>query len=72
MKSFIRLIQCMQIDHVAGKHQINNAAIKFNKGNAMLFKIRHYVDTKNLKSVYLAMFELHLCLVSLRTKFIIS
>ena len=27
-------------------HQINNAAIKLNKANAMLSKLRHYVDIK--------------------------
>ena len=32
--------------YLTWKYQINNVAIKLNKANAMLFKIRHYVDIK--------------------------
>ena len=39
--------------YLTWKHQINNVAIKLNKGNAMLSKIRHYVNIKTLKSIYL-------------------
>ena len=41
-------------------HQINNVSLKLNKANAMLSKIRHYVDRKTLKSIYHAIFESHL------------
>ena len=40
--------------------QINNVSIKLNKANAMLSKIRHYVDRKTLKMIYHAIFESHL------------
>ena len=36
--------------HLTSKRQINNVAIKLNKANAMLSKIRHYVEIKTLKS----------------------
>ena len=42
------------IDH------INDIAIKLNRTNAMLFKVREFVDTKILKSVYYAIFDCHL------------
>ena len=37
------------------KDQINNIAIKLNKANAILSKIRHYLDIK--KSIYHESFE---------------
>ena len=47
------------------KCQVNNIAIKLNKANAMLSKIGHYVVMKTLKSIYHAIFELHLSYASL-------
>ena len=41
------------------KSRINNVTIKLKKINAILFKIRRYVDI-TLKSIYYAMFESHL------------
>ena len=41
-------------------HQINNVATKLNKGNAMLSKIRHFVNFNNLKLIYHTPFESHL------------
>ena len=40
--------------------QINSVSLKLNKANAMLSKIRHYVDQKTLKMIYHAIFESHL------------
>ena len=40
------------------KYELNNAATKLNKANAMLFRIRHYVYIKTLKSINRAIFEL--------------
>ena len=51
--------------YLTWKHQINNVAIKLNKGNAMLSKIRHYVNIKTLKSIDHAIFESHLSYTSL-------
>ena len=51
--------------YFTSEHQIKNAAIKLNKANAVLTKIRHCVDMKTLKSIYHAIFELQLCYASL-------
>ena len=40
-------------------------ALKLNKANAMLSKLRHVLDIKTLRSVYYAIFEFHLCYASL-------
>ena len=39
--------------------------IKLNKANAILSKIRHFIDRKTPKSIYHAIFEPHLCYSSL-------
>ena len=46
--------------YLTWKHQTNNLAIKSNKANTILSKLRHYVDIKTLKSIYHAMFESNL------------
>ena len=40
-------------------------ALKLNKANAKLSKLRHVLDIKTLRSVYYAIFESHLCYASL-------
>ena len=42
------------IDH------INDSAIKLNRVNFMLFKVREFVNIKTLKSTYFAIFDCHL------------
>ena len=42
------------IDH------INDIAIKLNRANAMLFKVREFVNIKILKSIYYVIFDCHL------------
>ena len=42
------------IDHV------NDIAIKLNRANAMLYKVKEFVNTKILKSIYYAIFNYHL------------
>ena len=39
---------------------MNDIAIKLNRGNAMLYKLREYVNTRVLKSIYHAIFDCHL------------
>ena len=34
-------------------------AIKLNKENTILFNLRHFIDSKTLKSIYHAIFESH-------------
>ena len=41
-------------------HQINNVAAKPNRANAMLSKIRYFVNFNTLKSIYHAIFKSHL------------
>ena len=56
----------IQIDkRLSWKQQINHVAVKLNKANAMLSKLRHALDIKTLRSVYYAIFESHLCRASL-------
>ena len=42
------------IDH------INNIAIKLNRANAILFKVREFVNIKILKLIYYTIFDCHL------------
>ena len=56
----------IQIDErLTWKQQVNYVALKLNKANAMLSKLRHVLDIKTLRSVYYAIFESHLCYASL-------
>ena len=56
----------IQIDkRLTWKQQIYHVALKLNKANAMLSKLRHVLDIKTLRSVYYAIFESHLCYASL-------
>ena len=51
---------------------INNIAIKLNKANAMLYKVREFVNDKTLISIYHAIFDSHLNYASIvlgQTKF---
>ena len=43
------------------KQQVNHMATKLNKTNAMLSKLRYFLESKTRKSVYYASFESHLC-----------
>ena len=43
--------------------RINHFCLKFNKANAMLCKIRHYVNETTLRSIYYAIFQSHLSYV---------
>ena len=42
------------------KPHIDGISAKLKKANAMLFKIRHFVDQKTLKAIYETKFESHL------------
>ena len=47
----------IQIDkRLTWKQQINHGALKLDKANAMLSKLRHVLDIKTLRSVYCAIF----------------
>ena len=40
--------------------QVNSIVAKHNRANALLLKIRNYVITKNLRTIYFAIFDSHL------------
>ena len=46
--------------HLTWQHQINDLFVKLNRANALLFKIRKFVDDKILRSIYFAIFESNL------------
>ena len=39
--------------------QVNNIAVKFNRANALILKIRNYVNTETLRNIYFAIFDSH-------------
>ena len=42
------------------KHHVSDIAIKLNRANALLFKIRNFVNVKTLKTIYYAIFDSHI------------
>ena len=42
------------------KDHINDIAVKINRANALLFKIRNFVNTTILKNIYFAIFDSHI------------
>ena len=47
-------------ENLSWHREINNVAVKLNRANAMLSKVRHYAHKETLKSIYHAIFESHL------------
>ena len=47
-------------NYAAWQDHINNIAIKLNEANAMLYKVRQFVNEKTLISIYHAIFDSHL------------
>ena len=51
----------IKIDRFLHWHdQVNSIAVKLNRANALLLKIRNYVNTKALRNIYFAIFNSHL------------
>ena len=46
-------------ENLTWKQHISDIAIKLNKANGILSKLRHFIDRKTLKSMYHAIFEPH-------------
>ena len=42
------------------KHHVSDIAIKLNRVNALLFKIRNFVNVKTLKTIYYTIFDSHI------------
>ena len=40
--------------------QVNSIAVKLNRANALLLKIRNYVNMKTLRNIYFPIFDSHL------------
>ena len=51
--------------HFTWQNYINDFSVKLNRANALLFKIRKFVDDKILRSIYFAIFESNLNYCSL-------
>ena len=52
-------------DSLHWHNQVNSIAVKLNIANALLLKIRNYVNTKTLRNIYFAIFDSHLCYSSI-------
>ena len=51
----------IKIDHnMNWKNHINDNAVKLNRANALLFKIRNFVNITILKTIYFAIFDSHI------------
>ena len=51
----------IKIDRFLHWHdQVNSIAVKLNRANALLLKIRNYVNTETLRNIYFAIFDSHL------------
>ena len=51
----------VKIDRFLHWHdQVNNIAVKLNRANALLLRIRNYVNMKTLRNIYFAIFDSHL------------
>ena len=67
-KDFTNLVKYLGIniyDNRNQKQQISDLAIKLTRANAVLSKLRHFFNRKTLESIYHAIFEPHLCYLSL-------
>ena len=42
------------------KHHVSDITIKLNRANALLFKIRNFVNVKTLKTIYCTIFDSHI------------
>ena len=50
----------IKIDRFLHCHdQVNSIAVKLNRANALLLKIRNYVNIKTLRNIYFAIFDCH-------------
>ena len=42
------------------KYHINDIAVKLNRANALLFKLRNFANVTILKTIYFAIFDSHI------------
>ena len=49
--------------------QVNSIAIELNRADALLFKIRNYVNMKTLRNIYFAIFDSHLSYSCMGSKY---
>ena len=53
-------------ENITSIDHINDTAIKLSRANAMLFKVREFVNIKISKPVYYAIFHWHLCKLDIK------
>ena len=51
-------------ERLTWNEHINDIAIKLNRANAILYKVKEFVNTRVLKSIYQAIFDCHLYYVN--------
>ena len=52
---------CIRIDkNLNWKHHVSDIAIKLNRADALLFKIRNFININTLKTIYYAIFDSHI------------
>ena len=52
-------------ENLKWKHHVSSIAIKLNRANALLFKIRNFVNANTLKTIYYAIFDSHINYVNM-------
>ena len=54
------LLNILALKLINWKHHVSDIAIKLNRANALLFKIRNFLNINTLKTIYYAIFDLHI------------
>ena len=57
---FVRYLGIKVDQNLNWKDDINGIAVKLNRANALLFKIRNFVNITILKTIYFAIFDSHI------------
>ena len=47
-------------EHLTFKNHMDTVKLKLNRANGLLAKLRHYVNSTLLRTIYIPIFELHL------------
>ena len=60
LPNLLKIIYIKIDQNLNWKDHINDIAVKLNRANALLFKIRNFVNITNLKTIYFALFDSHI------------
>ena len=56
----VRYLGIKIVQNMDSKDHINDIAVKLNRANTLLFKIRNFVNITILKTIYFAIFDSHI------------